>query len=87
MRTPRRPVAIAAWMLAVLAAGCGASSPASGAPVSTAPPGNPLAALSAKQILAKTIADFKAASSVHIAGSERAAGQSFTMDLTVGASG
>ena len=87
MRTPRRPVAIAAWMLAVLAAGCGASSPASGAPASTAPPGNPLAALSAKQILAKTIADFKAASSVHIAGSERAAGQSFTMDLTVGASG
>jgi hypothetical protein len=87
MRTPRRPVAIAAWMLTVLAAGCGASSPASGAPASTAPPGNPLAALSAKQILAKTIADFKAASSVHIAGSERAAGQSFTMDLTVGASG
>ena len=87
MRTPRCLAAIAVWMLAVLAAGCGASSPASGAPASTAPPGNPLAALSAKQILAKTIADFKAASSVHIAGSERASGQSFTMDLTVGASG
>src|SRR5580693_6224489 len=97
MRTPRGPVAIAVWMLTVLVAGCGASSSTSGAPTSTAPPasttppastaGNPLAALTARQILAKTIADFKAASSVHIAGSERAAGQSFTMDLTVGANG
>ena len=85
MRTPRRPVAIAVALLAVLAAGCGASSTTSGAPASTA--GNPLAALTARQILTKTIADFKAASSVHIAGSERAAGQSFAMDLTVGASG
>jgi hypothetical protein len=81
MRTPRSPVAIAVALLAVLAAGCGASSTTPGAPASTAPPGNPLAALSARQILAKTIADFKAASSVHIAGSERAAGQSFAMDL------
>jgi hypothetical protein len=87
MRTPRSPVAITVALLAVLAAGCGASSPTSGAPASTAPPGNPLAALTARQILTKTIADFKAASSVHIAGSERAAGQSFAMDLTVGASG
>src|SRR5580693_9547624 len=100
MRTPRGPVAIAVWMLTVLVAGCGASSstststapPTSTAPsASTAPPastaGNPLAALTARQILAKTIADFKAASSVHIAGSERAAGQSFTMNLTVGANG
>jgi hypothetical protein len=87
MRTPRSPVAIAVALLAVLAAGCGASSATSGAPASTAPPGNPLAALSARQILAKTVADFKAASSVHIAGSERAAGQSFAMDLTVGTSG
>jgi hypothetical protein len=94
-------------MLAVLAAGCGASSstsaapslaapssaapslaaPSLAAPSLTAPPGNPLAALTARQILSKAIADFKAASSVHIAGSERAAGQSFTMDLTVGANG
>jgi len=87
MRTPRSPVAIAVALLAVLAAGCGASSATSGAPASTAPPGNPLAALSARQILAKTIADFKAASSVHIAGSERASGQTFAMDLTVGAHG
>jgi hypothetical protein len=92
MRTPRSPVAIALWMLAVLVAGCGASSstsaaPSSTAPASTAPPGDPLAGLSARQILTKAIADFKAASSVHIAGSERAAGQSFTMDLTVGANG
>ncbi|HJY54889.1 MAG TPA: hypothetical protein VJ418_00725 [Streptosporangiaceae bacterium] len=96
MRTPRSPIAVA--LLAVLAAGCGASSAsastsasasasASTAPASTAPPGNPLAGLSARQILTKAIADFKAASSVHIAGSERAAGQSFTMDLTVGANG
>jgi hypothetical protein len=92
MRTPRSPAAIAVALLAVLAAGCGASSSstsasASTAPASTAPPGNPLAGLSARQILTKAIADFKAASSVHIAGSERAAGQSFTMDLTVGADG
>ena len=85
MRTPRSPVAITVALLAVLAAGCGASSTTSGAPASTA--GNPLAALTARQILTKTIADFKAASSVHIAGSERAAGQSFAMDLTVGANG
>jgi hypothetical protein len=92
MRTPRSPAAIAVALLAVLAAGCGTSSSstsasASTAPASTAPPGNPLAGLSARQILTKAIADFKAASSVHIAGSERAAGQSFTMDLTVGADG
>jgi hypothetical protein len=87
MRTPRSPVAIAVALLALLAAGCGASSTTPGAPASTAPPGNPLAALSARQILAKTIADFKAASSVHIAGSERAAGQSFAMDLTIGSGG
>lgn len=80
MRTPRGLVAIGVWMLIVLAAGCGAGSPASTA-------GNPLAGLTAKQILAKTIADFKAASSVHIAGSERVSGQTFTMDLTVGAHG
>ncbi|HWN60667.1 MAG TPA: hypothetical protein VNO25_08360 [Streptosporangiaceae bacterium] len=99
MRTPRGPVAIAVALLAVLAAGCGASTStptptsastsvsASPAPASTAPPGNPLAALTARQILTKAIADFKAASSVHVAGSERAAGQTFTMDLTVGANG
>jgi hypothetical protein len=93
MRTPRGPVAIAVALLAVLAAGCGASSPtptptpALTAPASTAPPGNPLAALTARQILTKAIADFMAASSVHVAGSERAAGQTFTMDLTVGANG
>ena len=101
MRTPRGPVAIAVALLAVLAAGCGASTStstptptststsasASTAPASTAPPGNPLAALTARQILTKAIADFKAASSVHVAGSEQAAGQTFTMDLTVGANG
>jgi hypothetical protein len=87
MRTPRSPVAIAVALLAALAAGCGASATTSGAPASTASPGNPLAALTAGQILSKTIADFKAASSVHIAGSERDASQSFTMDLTIGASG
>ena len=92
MRTPRGPVAIAVALLAVLAVGCGASSSTSGAPASTsgAPAstsGNPLAALTARQILTKAIADFKAASSVHVAGSERAAGQTFTMDLTVGANG
>jgi hypothetical protein len=75
MRTPRSPVAIAVALLAVLAAGCGASSTTPGAPASTAPPGNPLAALSARQILSKTIADFKAASSVHVGGSERDSGQ------------
>jgi hypothetical protein len=91
MRTPRRPVAIAVSLLAVLAAGCGAGSSTSAstststASASTA--GNPLAALSAKQILAKAIADFKASSSVHLAGSERDSGQTFTMDLTIGANG
>jgi hypothetical protein len=85
MRTPRGIVAIVVSCLAVLAAGCAASSSTSGAPASTA--GHPLAALTAKQILAEAIADFKAASSVHLAGSERAAGQTFTMDLTVGAHG
>ncbi len=102
MRTPRSPVAIAVALLAVLAAGCGSSTstptpaststsasaaPASAAPSSTAPPGDPLAALTARQILTKAIADFKGASSVHVAGSEQAAGQTFTMDLTVGANG
>jgi len=48
MRTPRSPVAIAVALLAVLAAGCGASSTAPGAPASTAPPGNPLAAAPAQ---------------------------------------
>jgi hypothetical protein len=87
MRTPRSPVAIALALLAVLAAGCGASSTTSGAAASTAPPGNPLAALSAGQILTKTIADFKAASSVHVGGSEGDSGQTFAVDLTLGVNG
>ena len=87
MLRSRGLVAIAVWMLALLAAGCGASSAASSGPASSASSGNPLAGLTAKQILTKTIADFKAASSVHIAGSERNSGQAFTMDLTVGANG
>jgi hypothetical protein len=87
MRTPRSPVAIAVALLAALAAGCGASSTTPGAPASTASPGNPLAALSARQILSKTITDFKAASSVHVGGSERDSGQTFAMDLTLGVNG
>jgi hypothetical protein len=88
MRTPRGLVTIAVGMLAVLAAGCGGSSSSTpGASASAALSGGPLAALTARQIMTKAIADFKASSSVHVAGSERDSGQTFTMDMTVGASG
>jgi hypothetical protein len=85
MRTPRGLVAIAVGMLAVLgAAGCGNSSSAT---PGTSASGGPLGALTARQIMTKAIADFEASPSVHVAGSQRDSGQTFTMDLTVGASG
>jgi hypothetical protein len=87
MRTPRGLVAIAVSLLAVLAAGCGSSSSASGTAASTASSGNPLAAMTAQQILTKAIADFKASSSVHVAGSDNGSGQTFAIDLTIGTSG
>src|SRR5579863_6868699 len=91
MRIPRGLVTIAVCLLAVLAAaGCGGSSAPSGpagSQGSTGPSGNPLAALTAKQILAKAIADFKGVSSVHVAGSEQDSGQAFTINMTLGAKG
>jgi hypothetical protein len=88
MRIPRGLVAIAVSLLAVLAAGCGSGSPASsGAAASTGPSGNPLAAMTAQQILTKAIADFKGASSVHLGGLEKDSGQTFAMDLTIGTNG
>jgi hypothetical protein len=85
MRTPAGLAAIAVGMLAVLgAAGCGSSSSSTpGASTS----GGPLGALTARQIMTKAIADFEASSSVHVAGSQRTSGQTFTMDLTVGTNG
>lgn len=83
MRTPRHVVVVAVGILTVLVAGCSGGSGASGGGSS----GNPLASLTAKQILTKAIADLNASSSVHLAGSEQNSGQTYTMDLTIGASG
>jgi hypothetical protein len=94
MRTPRHArrcaVAMAISGLAVLVAGCGASTSTSGAPGSTGsaqPSGNPLAALTAGQIAAQAQADLRSASSVHVAGPVIDSGQTFVLDLTIGPRG
>jgi hypothetical protein len=83
MRIPRRVVAITVSSLAVLVAGCGGG----GSSASGGSTGNALAGLTAKQILTKAVADLNASSSVHLAGSEQDSGQTYTMNLTIGASG
>jgi hypothetical protein len=94
MRTPRHArryaVAMTISGLAVLAAGCGASTSTSGASASTAsarPSVNPLASLTADQIIAKADADLKAASSVHVAGPITDSGQTYVLDLTISPEG
>ena len=91
MRTPgharRCAVAMAIAGLAMLAAGCGASTSTSGAPGSAQPSGNPLAGLTADQIAARAQADLKSASSVHVAGPVTDSGQTFVLNLTIGPRG
>jgi hypothetical protein len=45
--------------------------------------GNPLASLTANQIASKAITNFRASSSVHLAGSVPSSGQVYTVDLTL----
>jgi hypothetical protein len=84
MRIPRRTVVIAVGILTVLVAGCGGGGSATSGGGSS---GNALTSLTATQILTKAVADLNASSSVHLAGSEQNSGQTYTMDLTIGASG
>jgi hypothetical protein len=74
-----------AWMT-VISCGTTASSP-SAAAASAKPSANPLAGLTADQIVSKTTADFKAASSVHVAGWVEESGQTVALDLALGAKG
>jgi hypothetical protein len=86
----RRAAAMAAAGLAILAAGCGASTSTSGTPASTAsarPSANPLASLTADQIITKADADLKAASSVQVAGPIADSGQTYILNLTLGPRG
>ena len=73
------------------ACGTSASSGSAGsnttATASGQPSGNPLAGLTADQIASRATADLKAVSSVHIAGSAADSGQTFVMNLTIGAKG
>jgi hypothetical protein len=74
-----------AWMT-VISCGTTASSP-SAAAASAKPSVNPLAGLTADQIVGKTTADFKAASSVHVAGRIEDSGKTVALDLALGAKG
>jgi len=91
MRTARHArrcaVAMAIAGLAVLAAGCGASTSTSGASGSAQPSGSPLAGLTANQIAARAQADLESASSVHVAGPVTDSGQTFVLNLTIGPRG
>jgi hypothetical protein len=83
----RSAVAAAVVATAILAgaAACGtttSSHPAQAASATTS--ANPLAGLTAGQIAAKAIADLKAASSVHYAGSVTDSGAAYDVDLTAG---
>jgi hypothetical protein len=88
VRTSRyasRSALVAAIVGVVMLAGtaaCGSS--ASSQSASTTPSANPLAGLTGDQIAAKAVADLKAASSVHIAGSVTESGSSYGVDLTPG---
>ena len=92
LQASRRAVAATLLGAAILGtAACGASassSPAGSNTTATASAsGNPLAGLTADQIASKATADLKAVSSVHIAGSAADSGQTFVMNLTIGAKG
>ena len=77
-------LAAVAWMTAI-SCGTTASSPSSAA--SAKPSANPLAGLTADQIVSKATADFKVASSVHVAGWAEDSGQTVALDLTLGTKG
>jgi hypothetical protein len=73
--------------MAILAGITACGTAASGHPAqaaSTTPPANPLAGLTADQIAAKAVANLKAASSVHYAGSVTDSGATYAVDLTAG---
>ena len=91
MRTSRYAnqsvVAVAMVGMAILAGATacgttGSSQPGQG--VSTTPSADPLAGLTADQIAAKAVANLKAATSVHYAGSVTDSGGSYSVDLTAG---
>ena len=91
MRTSRYAnqsvVAVAMVGMAILAGATACGTTASNQPgqaASTTPSANPLAGLTAGQIAAKAVANLKAASSVHYAGSVTDSGASYAVNLTAG---
>lgn len=93
-RSAARVAAVAISGTAILAAvtGCAAWKAASVAEAASASAAatvsaGPLAGLTGQQILTRAVADLKAASSVHITGTTKVAGQATAVDLTVGADG
>ena len=91
MRTSRyasqSAVAAAIVGMAILAGATACGTTASSQPAQAAsatPSANPLAGLTADQIAAKAVADLKAASSVHCAGSVTDSGATYAVDLTSG---
>jgi len=74
-----------AWMT-VISCGTTASSPST-AVASAKPSVNPLAGLTADQIVSRATVDFKAVSSVHVAGWVEDSGQTYAVDLTLGTKG
>lgn len=83
----RSAVAAAIVGTAILAGAAACGTTASSHPAQAAsatPSANPLAGLTAGQIAAKAIADLKAASSVHVAGSVTDSGATYAVDLTAG---
>jgi hypothetical protein len=98
MRTSRpagRRVIAAAFFGGAIIAGATACSTSPSGPSASSTPANPsatasadpLAELTANQIALKAIADFKASSSVHVAGSVTDSGQAIAMNMTLGTKG
>jgi hypothetical protein len=85
MRTSRyssRSVLTAAMVCVVVLMGTAACGSSGGTQPASATPSNLFAGLTGVQIAAKAVADLKAASSVHIAGSITESGSSYLVDLT-----
>jgi hypothetical protein len=89
----RRLAKASSWVILVAVAwitviSCGTTTSSPSATTASAKPSvNPLAGLTADQIVSKVIADFKAASSVHAAGWLKDSGQTLALDVTLGTKG
>ncbi len=86
----RRVIAMALFCATIIAGATACSAThadPSASSTSARPSANPLAGLTANRIALKAVADFKASSSVHVAGSVTDSGQAMAMNMTLGTKG